>query len=63
MEGDPEKGVRRLVWLPNKLDRIVEETRKNLGMRKSAFYRYAIIHYLTEIGVVSEKTKKELEIK
>lgn len=59
MEGDPEKGVRRLVWLPNRLDKIVEETRKKFGMRKSAFYRMAIIDYLDKLGVLEKKAKEK----
>lgn len=38
-----EKGKRRSVWLPTKLDEQVEDTRKELGLGKSAFIKYAII--------------------
>jgi len=38
-----EAGIRRTVWLPKDLDTKVEEARKKLGLRRSAFYRYAIV--------------------
>lgn len=60
MEKNNETGIRRLVWLPKEIDLIAEEARKKLGMKKSAFYRYTIIHFLQEMGVLSEKVKEEL---
>ena len=53
-----ENGVRRLVWLPNKLDATVEEVRCKLGMNKSAFYRYAITRLLQEMSILSTKAKE-----
>ncbi len=55
-----EMGKRGLVWLPNHLFNMSEKARKNLGMSKSAFYRYAIIQLLQQLGVFSTKAKEDL---
>lgn len=60
MAENEETGIRRLVWLPKPIDKIAEEARKKFGMKKSAFYRYAIIRFLQELGVLSEKAQDEL---
>jgi len=57
-----EKGKMEMVWLPLGLYEIVEETRKKLGMNKSAFYRYAIVRLLEELNVLT-KTVHEPEKK
>lgn len=44
------KGKRRTVWLPNELDRKAEEARKNLGLGRSSFYRFAIIQVVKEFA-------------
>jgi len=56
-------GVRRLLWLPKELDEVIEETRKKLGMSKSAFYRYAVTRLLEEMSVLSTKAKENSEVK
>jgi len=53
-----EKGERRTFWVPNDLDDLIEETRKRLGMGKSAFYRYAVVRLLEEMSVLSTKAKE-----
>ena len=47
------------MWLPNDLDEIVEKVRKNLGMSKSGFYRYAVLRLLEGMSVLSTKAKEE----
>ena len=54
MEG-VEAGIRRVVWLPSKLDIIIEETRKELGLNRSAFIRNAILTYLEAHSIISTK--------
>jgi hypothetical protein len=44
-----EKGKRRTVWLPTKLDRKAEEARAKLGLGLSAFYRFAIIETIKDM--------------
>jgi hypothetical protein len=41
-------GTRRTVWLPTDLEEKVEEVRKALGLRKSAFYRFAIVELVKQ---------------
>jgi predicted transcriptional regulator len=53
------KGKRRTVWLPNQLDEKAEEARKNLGLGKSAFYRFAILELIKEFTQNSTKKKEE----
>jgi len=56
-----EKGVRRTFWMPNELDTTVEETRRKIGMKRSRFYRYAVIQFLQSLSVLSTKAhEKEL---
>jgi len=38
-----ERGIRRTVWLPEKVDVKAEETREKLGLGRSAFYRFAVV--------------------
>lgn len=52
-----KNGKRRTVWLPNKLDKKVEEIRKSLGLGMSAFYRFAIVEVVKEFA----KNKPEKE--
>jgi len=49
-----DKGLRRTVWVPNKLDDAIESTRKRLGMNRSSFYKYAVTKLLQELSVLSE---------
>ena len=43
-----EKGKRRTVWLPCKLDKKSEEVRKSLGLGLSAFYRFSIVEIVKQ---------------
>jgi len=42
-------GIRRTVWLPKELDEKAEEIRKQLGLGRSGFYRFAIIQLVKEM--------------
>ena len=42
-------GIRRTVWLPKELDEKVEAIRKELGLGRSGFYRFAIVELLKEM--------------
>ena len=53
-----EKGTRRTVWLPRKLEKKVEEVRKALGLSKSAFYRFAIIEIIKQYQTKQFKPKE-----
>jgi len=48
-----EGGTRRSVWMPENLDIIIEQTRKKLGMNRSAFYKYAVTKLLQDLGALS----------
>ena len=54
-----ENGERRTVWMPSKLDSLIEETRTRLGMNRSAFYKYAVIKLLQELSILSEQIHGE----
>lgn len=53
-----EKGKRRTVWLPRKLEKKVEEVRKALGLNKSAFYRFAIVEVVKQYQTKQFKLKE-----
>jgi len=53
-----DMGRMESVWLPNTLFEITEETRKKIGMNRSAFYRYAITRLLQEMSILSTKAKE-----
>jgi len=55
-----EKGIRQLVWLPYHIFKMTEKVRKNLGMKKSEFYRFAIMYYLQNEGILSKEAKRGL---
>jgi ACT domain-containing protein len=42
-------GIRRTVWLPKELDEKAEALRKQLGLGRSGFYRFAIVELLKEM--------------
>lgn len=56
---ETENGVRRVVWIPNDLDLIIEKTRQRLGLNRSAFYKYAMMQLLQQLSVLSSSIKKE----
>ncbi len=53
-----DTGHMESVWLPNILYEITEETRKKIGMNRSAFYRFAITRLLQEMSILSTKAKE-----
>ena len=42
-------GIRRTVWLPKELDMKAEALRKQLGLGRSGFYRFAIVELLKDM--------------
>lgn len=46
-----EKGKRRIIWMPNELDQKAEAARKQLGLSKSGFYRYAIVEIIKQFAL------------
>ena len=50
-----ENGVRRSLWLNSQLDELIEETRKKIGMSRSAFLKNATMRYLENISVITTK--------
>jgi ACT domain-containing protein len=59
VEKESENGVRRVVWVPVELDNIVEDTRRRLGLNRSAFYKYAVTKVLQELNVLSKTVHEE----
>ena len=55
-----DEGIRRVVWLPKKLDEEIEKTRQKIGYTRSGFYRYAITRFLEQILLTKQK---ELHLK
>jgi len=45
--------------MSNTLFEMTEETRKKLGMNRSAFYRYAITRLLQEMSILSTKAHEK----
>ena len=59
----PSNGHLRSFWMPGQMDKLVEDTRQNIGMNRSAFYKYAITRLLQEMSVLSTKAhEKALEV-
>jgi len=56
-----EKGKRRTVWLPSKLDRKAENVRKALGLSNSGFYRFAIVEIIKQYQTKKFKPKEKRE--
>ena len=48
-----ERGIRRVVWLPNVLDEISEQVRKELGLNRSNFLRTCVLYYLEGHSLIS----------
>lgn len=57
-----EKGVRRSLWLNSQLDELIEETRKKIGMSRSAFLKNATMRYLESISVITTKANQTTEM-
>jgi hypothetical protein len=45
---EKSSGIRRSFWLPKEVDTKAEKIRKTLGLRPSAFYRFAIIELIKQ---------------
>jgi hypothetical protein len=43
-------GIRRTVWLPTPLDEKAERVRKQLGLGRSAFYRFAVVEVVKQFA-------------
>ena len=56
-----EKGIRRSLWLNSQLDELIEETRKKIGMSRSAFLKNATMRYLESISVITTKAHQTTE--
>ena len=56
-----ENGVRRSLWLNSQLDELIEETRKRIGMSRSAFLKNATMRYLESISVITTKANQTTE--
>jgi hypothetical protein len=59
LEKSKQKGKRRTVWLPYKLDKKAEEVRKSLGLGLSAFYRFAIVEVVKQFQTQKFKLKEK----
>jgi hypothetical protein len=57
-EEKEESGVRRVIWMPLKLDRIVEQTRKAIGYTRSGFYRYSVTKTMEKTLLTQRKEIK-----
>jgi hypothetical protein len=53
-----ENGIRRVVWVPDKLDHEIENIRQKIGYTRSGFYRYAITRLLEQILLATRKEVK-----
>lgn len=59
MQRDIKEGKILGVYLPEGIDRMVEDTRKKLGMNRSRFIQYCIMRTLQELNVVTTNIHKE----
>jgi hypothetical protein len=50
-----EKGIRRVVWVSEKLDREIENLRHNIGYTRSGFCRYALTRLIEELLLTKQK--------
>ena len=57
-----EKGKRRIIWMPNELDKKTEAIRKQLGLSKSNFYRYAIVEIVKQFALKEGEEPRETSI-
>lgn len=55
-------GERRTVWVPEALDRMIENARIKLGMNRSAFYKYALTKLLQELSILTETVHSHSEL-
>ncbi|MEM3697468.1 MAG: hypothetical protein QXQ94_08240 [Candidatus Bathyarchaeia archaeon] len=50
-----EKGVRRVLWIPKKLDEEIENLRHQIGYTRSGFYRYALTRLMEQLLLTKQK--------
>jgi len=55
---EKEAGIRRTVWLPKELDMKAEALRKQLGLGRSGFYRFAIVELLKDMLKTQPQTQE-----
>ncbi len=48
-------GIRRTVWLPVQLDKKAEQARLQLGLGRSAFYRFAVVEVVKQFSLRSSE--------
>jgi hypothetical protein len=53
-----ENGIRRVVWVPQKLDHEIENLRQKIGYKRSAFYRYAVTRLMEQMLLSKRKEVK-----
>ena len=57
---EKEAGIRRTVWLPKELDMKAEALRKQLGLGRSGFYRFAIVELPVSYTHLTLPTNREV---
>jgi hypothetical protein len=55
-----ENGIRRVVWIPQKLDHEIENLRQKIGYTRSGFYRYAVTRLMEQMLL---STRKEVKLR
>ncbi|MEM2739061.1 MAG: GW dipeptide domain-containing protein, partial [Candidatus Bathyarchaeia archaeon] len=50
-----ENGIRRVVWIPQKLDQEIESLRHHIGYTRSGFYRYALTRLVEQLLLTKQK--------
>lgn len=53
-----ENGIRRVVWVPQKLDDEIENLRQKIGYTRSGFYRYAVTRLMEQMLLSKRKEVK-----
>jgi len=53
------KIVVRAVAISRDFDALIEDTRKKLGMNRSAFYKYAVTKLLQELSVLTRSVHED----
>jgi hypothetical protein len=54
-------GIRRTVWLPKDLDEKAEALRKQLGLGRSGFYRFAVVELIKNMIISQPQTQQTHE--
>jgi hypothetical protein len=48
-------GIRRVVWIPQKLDQEIENLRHSIGYTRSGFYRYALTRLIEQLLLTKQE--------